>query len=267
MTTATSTWLRVSIARSQLSIAAMPTSASPHSSPKPPAVADPAEQHEEDHDQPPCSRLQHATDRVEDVAHQEVADGARATDHGHAVAEVLVQPVDRRLCPRSEADAPRREVLERRAPWRRIATTTTSAKPTTHCTRRSASQPGIGRPCFDCRSPVVMRSRAIAANTMQNPAEKARLASSFCRPCQHLATDVAGTDLRRDHDDAEGHHDHLVEAEQELSCGPTAAAPCRAVASRWRRTTDRPRSTRPGPGAGRGWSVAPPAPPRRSAWR
>ncbi len=118
------------------------------------------------------------------------------------------------------------------------APNTFAAKPITTTTahRQRQLQPAIGEPRR--RRPTVLGAAFAGGDAVESdgrehdaePGREGQFGVELLQALQHLAADVAGTDLRGDHDDAEGHHDHLVEAEQDRLAAPAAAAPCRAVA-------------------------------------
>ena len=78
------------------------------------------------------------------------------------------------------------------------------------------------------------------------PAATAVPTSFFWQAVEHLAADVAGAEQRADHDDAERHHDHLVEAEQDRAAGDRQLHLEQAAATACSRTTRRPRSSTTG---------------------
>ena len=94
MTTITSTWLRVSIANSQLRIDATPTRHTPHKAASRQPAAGPADRNDGGDDEPPRRVDEDVADRVEHVDHEEVAERSGAADDRHAGAQVLVDPAD-----------------------------------------------------------------------------------------------------------------------------------------------------------------------------
>ncbi len=120
-----------------------------------------------------------------------------------------------RLGPRPEADAPRREVGEVEHRGDQCG----------HDDRNEAADPqlsSVGDP-FLGDAPALFdrplaRGDAVERDRGEHDAEaggERQVGIELLQACQHLAADVAGAELRRDHDDAERHHDHLVETQQD----------------------------------------------------
>ena len=146
---------------------------------------------------------------------------------GHAAAEVLVQPVDHRLRPRARdryATTGKSWTLEHLGAERGDDHHADARRPTSCAGRRPT--PSALRPCC---CDAFAGGDAVEGDRREHDAEAGRerpLGVELLQPGEHLAADIAGADLRGDHDDAERHHDHLVEAEQHRAAGQAGAAPC-----------------------------------------
>ena len=228
-TTATSTWLSVSIARSHTCSAAMPTKQPPHSAPSlHPPLAHPmaTAMATITYHAASCRRSRAGVRKL--MTRKSLNDAVPPTI-GHAVAEVLVDPVGRVVDGCRHVDRPRvREVVGAR-------NLGDDGHDEDHADAGARTRPRCAQ---RLRHPRLLlartASRALAGgdpvegdrreHDRQTSGE--RLADvDLLQPAEHVVAHAARADQRRVDDDAERHHDHLVDARAGSLAGPAAGAP------------------------------------------
>ena len=241
ITTATNTWLSVSIVSTQMLPLSEPSACSPATTSS--AIAHtaatrrPAVAHASAVTPTTTSHhgrfVEEVADRIEQVDDDEVADRTGAADDRHAVAQMIAAPVDDAVHRIVQREVDRRRERARRPdladdrPRSRTTAMPTISSMRARCgvrsrwnARAARLRPPGGEPVEHDRDGDDREARVERLPDVE-----------VLQAGEHLLAEPFGADERGDHDDAEREVDRLVHAEQQRRAARPAARSCASV---WR---------------------------------